>query len=87
MDDIKLFSKNEDQTDSLVNALRIFSEVIKMEFGLPKCGMLIMKRGKVVRSEGISMSDGKNMKSIEKSGCKYLGNMKVDNVKHKEMKG
>ena len=36
-----------------------------MELGLPKCGVLIMKSGKVVKSERISMSDGKMMKNIE----------------------
>ena len=64
MDDLKLFAKNEDQIDNLVNAVRVCSEDIKMEFGLPKCGVLIMKRGKVVKSEGISMPDGKMMKNI-----------------------
>ena len=49
MDDQKLFAKNEDQVDSLVNIVRNFSEDIKMEFRLPKCGVLIMKRGKVVK--------------------------------------
>ena len=53
MDNLKLFAKNKYQIDSLVNTGRIFSEDIKMEFGLPKCGVLIMKRGKVVKSEGV----------------------------------
>ena len=65
MDDLKLFAKNEDQTDTLVNTVRIFLEDIKMEFALPKVGVFIMNRGKVVKSEGISMSDGKMMKNIE----------------------
>ena len=78
MDDLKLFVKNEDQIDSLVNTVKIFSEDIKMEFGLPKCGVLIMKRGKVVRSKGISMSDGIMMENIEESGYKYLGTLKAD---------
>ena len=68
MDDLKLFVKNEDQIDSLVNTVKIFSEDIKMEFGLPKCGVLIMKRGKVVKSEGIHMPHGMMMKSIEQGG-------------------
>ena len=38
MDDLKLFAKNEDQIDNLVNTVRIFSEDIKMEFGLPNGG-------------------------------------------------
>ena len=76
MDDLKLFVKNEDQIDSLVNTVKIFSEDIKMEFGLPKCGVLIMKRGKVVKNEGISIPDGKMVKNIEEGGCKYLGILK-----------
>ena len=68
MDDLKLFAKNEDQIDSLVNTVKKFSEDIKMEFGLPKCGVLIMKRKKVVKSEGISMPDEKMMKNIEEGG-------------------
>ena len=56
-----------------------------MEFGLPKCGVLIMKRGKVVKSEGISMLDGK-MKNIKEGGYKYLGILEADGVKHEEMK-
>ena len=68
MDDLKLFAKNEDQIDSLVNTVKKFSEDIKMEFGLPKCGVLIMKRKKVVKSEGISMPNEKMMKNIEEGG-------------------
>ena len=87
MDDLKLFAKREDQMDSLANTMRIFSEDIKMEFRLPKCGVLIMKRGKVVKSEGINMPDGKLMKNIEAGGYKYLGILEADGVKHKEIKG
>ena len=46
MGDLKLFAKNEDKRDSLVNAVGIFSEGIKMKFRLPRCGLLIMKREK-----------------------------------------
>ena len=86
MDDMKLFAKNEDQINKLVNIVRMFLEDIKMEFGLPKCGVLIMKRGKVVKSEGISMLDGKMMKNIKEGGYKYLGILEADGVKQKEMK-
>ena len=68
MDDLKLFAKNEDQIDSLVNTVRIFSEDIKVEFRLPKCGALIMETGKAVKSEGINIPDGKMMKNIEEGG-------------------
>ena len=45
-----------------------------------------MKERKVVKSEGISMPDGKMMKNIEEGGYKYLGILEADNVKHEEMK-
>ena len=86
MDNLKLFAKNEDQIDSLVNTVRIFSEDIKMEFRLSKCGVLIMKRGKVVKSEGIRMPDGKMMENIEEGEYIYLGILEADGVKHEEMK-
>ena len=57
-----------------------------MEFGLPKYGMLIMKRGKVVKIEGISMPDRKMIKNTEEGGYKYLGILEADGVKHEEMK-
>ena len=57
-----------------------------MEFGLPKYGVLIMKRGKVVKIEGISMPDRKMIKNTEESGYKYLGILEADGVKHEEMK-
>ena len=65
IDNLKLCPKNEDQIDSLLNIVIIFSEDTKMEFELPKCGVLITERGKVVKSEGISMPDGKMIKNIE----------------------
>ena len=79
MDDLKLFVKIEDRIDN-------FSKDIKMEFGLPKFGVLTMKKGKVVKSERISKPDGKIMKNIDEGGYKYLGILVVDGVKHEEMK-
>ena len=86
MDDLKLFANNVDQIDSLVNTVRIFSEDIKMEFGLSKCGVLIMKRGKVVESDGLCLPDGTMMRNIEEGGYKYLGILEADGIKHDEMK-
>ena len=46
MDDLKLFGKNESQLDCSINTVRAFTEDIRMEFGLEKCAVLVMKRGK-----------------------------------------
>ena len=86
MDDLKLFGKSEDQIDSLVQTVQVFSEYIGMEFGLKKCGVLLMKRGKKVRFDGITILDGRIMREIEEEGYKYLGILKVDMMREKEMK-
>ena len=36
MDDIKLFAKNEKELETLIHALRIYSQDIGMEFGIEK---------------------------------------------------
>ena len=53
MDDIKLFAKNERELETLIKALRIYSQDIGMEFGIEKCAMLIMKSNKRHMTEGI----------------------------------
>ena len=37
MDDLKLYSRSEKGLDSLVETVRVFSEVIRMEFGIEVC--------------------------------------------------
>ena len=43
MNNIKLFAKNEKELEILIQAVRIYSEDIGMEFAIEKCAMLIMK--------------------------------------------
>ena len=49
MDDLKLFGKSDDKIDSLVQTVFTFSEDIGMEFGLKKCVVVILKKGKLFR--------------------------------------
>ena len=87
MDDLKLYSKTEKTLDSLIQTVRIFSNDIKMEFGIEKCAKLVLKRGKVIKSEGIKFSDNRKMRSLdENEEYKYLGILQADQIKQKEMK-
>ena len=43
MDDLKLLERSNDQIDSLVNTVYTLSEDIGMEFGIKKCGVLVLK--------------------------------------------
>ena len=69
MDDLKLYSRSEKGLDSLVQTVRIFSEDIGMEFGIEKCAMLVMDKGKIVKSVGIELPNGKVIKSLQEGEC------------------
>ncbi|CAB3978867.1 Hypothetical predicted protein [Paramuricea clavata] len=86
MDDLKLFGKNKEQIDSLVKTVHIVSKDIGMEFGIKKCGMLVMKRGKIVECNGIQLPDEETIKSVKEDGYKYLGILELDKVMEGEMK-
>ena len=53
IDDHKLYGKSDDQIDSLVQTVFTFSEDIGMEFSLKKCGVVILKKRKLVKFDGI----------------------------------
>ena len=60
MDDLKLYATSEEQTNTLVRTVYVFSTDIDMEFGIKKCGILTMKKGKIIKSEGIKLPDGED---------------------------
>ncbi|XP_047484939.1 uncharacterized protein LOC125036390 [Penaeus chinensis] len=84
--DLKLYAKTEDQMSVLVRTVHMFSNDIGMEFGMKKCGVLTLKRGKIVRSEGIKLADGQTMKEVQEEGYTYLGIVELDKIKEAEMK-
>ena len=86
MDDLKLFGKSKNDLESLVQTVRIYTEDIRMKFGLQKCATLVMKRGKRAEDDGIWLPDGQMMKDLGESGYKYLGILESDQIKMKEMK-
>ena len=78
-----LYGTDERQIDSLINTVRVFSDDIRMGFGLKKCGVVVMKRGKVVKYDEVDLPDGRRMNSVEEDGYKYLG---IIEALHAEMK-
>jgi len=86
MDDLKVYGTNEEQIESLVNTIHIFSTDIGMEFGLRKCAVLTLKRGKLARCEGMRLLNGKVMKEVEQEGYTYLGIVGLDKIKENGIK-
>ena len=87
MDDLKLYVRNENQLDSLTQTVRIVSKDIGMKFGIEKCDVLVLKRGRLAQSEGIRLPDETTIRAMrEREGYKYLGVFEEDGMLHGTMK-
>ena len=72
MDNIKLFAKNENELEILIQAVRIYSDDIGMEFGIEKRAMFIMKSRKPQMTEGIDLPNQEKIRTIRgKETYKY----------------
>ena len=80
VDKLKLYSQSEKGLDSLVQRVCVFREDIAMEFGIEKCAMLvIMEKGKIVKSVDIELPNGKVIKSLQEGeSYNYLGILEAD---------
>ena len=86
MDDSKLYAKSETELDSLIQIMRIFYDDVGMVFGLDKCAVLVLKSGKMARTYGIELPDGKHMREVNLDEYKYLGVLQLDSIMNREMK-
>ena len=87
MDDLKLYAKSETGLDSLVQTVHMFSNDIGMEFGVEKCAVMVIRRGKLARSDDIILPDESVIKGLaEGDAYKYLGVLEAEEVKKEQMK-
>ena len=87
MDDIKLFAKNEEELETLIHTVRIYRQDIGMEFGIEKCTLLVMKRGKRHLTDRIELPNEDKIRTLaENETYKFLGILEADTIKQVEMK-
>ena len=87
MDDIKLIAKNEKELETLIHAVRLYSQDIGMEFSIEKCAMLVMESGKRQMTDGMEQPNQDKIRTLgEKETYKYLGILEADTSKQVEMK-
>ena len=63
-----------------------FGEDISMELGQKKCGVVILKKGKLFKFDGIHLPNQEIMKELDENGYTYLGILELDEIKEHEMK-
>ena len=73
--------KLKKQLDTLTNKVTIFSEDIRMEFGISKCGAVIMRRKEFSYSNRIDLTSGENILEVDQEEkIKYLGILENDGI-------
>ena len=88
MDGIKRYGKKKSELDQLVQIVRILSQDIGMEFGISKCALLVMKRGKFCQRDGIGLPISQQIRAREEGETyKYLGVLEADEIKHEAKTG
>ena len=86
MDDIKIYGKNTKDLDSLIQTFRVIIEDMRMEFGIDKCAVVNISKGKTIQTEGIQLPDNKIIKDVDITSYKHLGILESDTIKNEEMK-
>ena len=87
MDHLKLFAKNDQQLQGLLNIVKQFSDDIRMEFGLDKCAKATFFRGKLLKAKNITLDTATVIKDLEpKKSYKYVGVTKGDGIQHSPMR-
>ena len=87
MDDIKTFSSNTKDGVKLIKIMFDFSKDIGMSFGIEKCKVLNVVRGKYAKLGGVQLPNGDFIEEMDEGDVyKYLGVVESTMIKHAEMK-
>lgn len=72
VDDLKIYAKSQDELQRSVEVAERTAEAVGMTFGIAKCSVAHMRRGRVVRQGGMRLQSGGTMKEVNEA-YKYLG--------------
>jgi len=87
MDDLKLYAAGINQLNSILEIVMQFSQDIQMKFGLEKCKIMTMKKGKKIEADDITLSNDDKIKALNGNDqYKYLGMHESDDIKINDMK-
>ena len=87
MGDLKLFAKNDQQLQGLLNILKQFSDDIRVEFGLDKWVKATFLSGKLLKPKNITLDTTMIIKDFEpEKSFKYMGVTEGDGIQHSSMR-
>ena len=87
IDNITLFTIEENELKSVIQAVKIYRDDIGTEFGIKMCEKLIMKSGKRQMTEGRELPNQEKIRTPgETETYKYLGILEEDTIKQTDIK-
>ena len=86
MDELKPYGRNESELERLVGIVKGYSDGIGMQFGLDKCGVLVMERDVKKKSVGIGLPGAENIRKLDNSRYKHLGYLETEITMERETK-
>lgn len=86
MDDLKMYGSTFDQLNHMFDIVERFSNDIKMSFGLDKCSVVKIIRGKL-QEQSLTTSSGQEIQALQSGEYyKYLGMKQSRRTEHKVIK-
>ena len=87
MDDLKLFAKDDNNLEGLLQTVKKFSDGISMSFRLDKCSKTTFKRGKLTGTTSVELDRHTVIKDLEREEVyKYLGVDESNGIQHAAIK-
>ena len=83
MDDLKLFPKDDNDVEGLLQTVNKFSDDIVMSFGLDKCDKTTFNKGKLTGATSVELDGNTVIKDLEQEKLyKYLGFDESNRIQH-----
>ena len=87
VDDLKLFTKSENQLKQALAIVKNFSSDKQMTFGLDKCATVNIRNGKVIQSNGVDIDRDTHIRNIDaEETYRYLGMEEFGVIRQQLMK-
>ncbi|XP_066904374.1 uncharacterized protein [Halyomorpha halys] len=87
MDDLKLYAKNKQQLQSMSEIVSSYTKDISISFGLDKCVVLHVNKGKVVSAQNLLINEDECIRELEaKEQYNYLGIQQHLKIARKDVK-
>ena len=68
IDDLKVNAMNDEWLKKLLDIVKIFSDDIKMEFGLDKCAKATFTKGRLMNTSNIVINQDTTIKELDQEG-------------------